>query len=377
MIRRRNIDPGSALRGPVTALRIVAPRSDLGGIADFTPAAVGDRLPLNGSYCLNTSSDTFSCDLRLPVCPVVTSDAVARQWLLEIKGTNHVGQVVTETIGKTSGGSRITGASSVNAFTRIEYIKVLAASTIASRVRVGFCYAGLTINGGSDASRLDGNGSAGTDKCRRLALPFKPQSASDILAVNFVGARGFVGHIVNENPGVTNSATIVYSSTPNWLTATYSGTWTISGLNVGIGIGDVAITRDGWYGIVTAFTSGAAGNITVDKWFKNGVAATATYRPVDYTYGTNATADNPGPIITIVRPGVQGGYTAAFNGGLLINQPIGGITSALPASYQGFNMNNTGGYNAAGQTWGTVFDAYYEPKFDMEFEVLVKGGAIY
>jgi hypothetical protein len=40
-------------------------------------------------------------------------------------------------------------------------------------------------------------------------------------------------------------------------------------------------------------------------------------------------------------------------------------------------MNNTGGYNAAGQTWGTVFDAYYEPKFDMEFEVLVKGGAIY
>lgn len=374
-IRRRNIDPGSALRGPVTALRIISPRADFGGIADVTPAAVGDKLPLTGSYCLNTSADTFSCDLRLPVCPVITSNAVANQWLLEIQGINHMGDACREIIGKTSGGTRVTGGSANNCYTHIDYIKVLAASTVASRVRVGMCYGGWT-NNTTPESRRDGASSAGTDKVRRIALPFRPRAASDILAINYIGARGFQGNIISENPTTTNNATIVYSSTPNWRTATFSGTWTLTSVNVGAGIGDVAITRDGWYGTIESVVDGAGGSITVSNWFKNGVQATASNRPLDYTYGTAAATEAPSPVITIVRPPFQSFYTAAF-GGCMFQQPIFGVSSANPAAYNGFNSNNTGGYNIGGNTWGTVFDPVYEPKFDLEFECLVRSGAIY
>lgn len=372
MIRRRNIDPGSALRGPVTALRVISPRADFGGISDSTPAAVGDKLPMNGSYCLNVSSDTYSCDLRLPVNLVITANAVANQWLLEVQGVNHLGESVTERIGKTSGGARVTGGSSNNCYTKIDFIRIIAASTIASRVRVGFCYGGWT-NNTTPESRRDGVSAAGTDKCRRLALPFRPQQASDILAVNYIGARGFQGNIITENPTTNNNATIIYSSTPNWRTATYSTTWTLTSVVAGAGIGDVAITRDGWYGIIE---TAAADAITVTNWFKNGVAATASNRPLDYTYGTAAATEFPSPVITVVRPPFQSFYTAAF-GGCLLNQPIGSVSSASAVAYNGFQSNNTGGYNVGGCTWGTVFDPVYEPKFDLEFEVLVRSGAIY
>lgn len=374
MIRRRNIDPGSALRGPVTALRVISPRADFGGISDSTPAAVGDKIPMNGSYCLNVSSDTYSCDLRLPVCPVVTSGVVANQWLLEIKGVNHLGEQVTERIGKTSGGSRVTGGSANNCYTKIDYIRILAASTVATRLRVGMCYGGWQSSSSTvQEIRRDSAGSAGTDKCRRIALPFRPQQASDILAVNYIGARGFQGNIISENPTTVDNATVIYSSTPNWRTATYSSTWTLTSVIAGVGIGDIAITRDGWYGIIE---TAAANAITVTNWFKNGVQATASNRPLDYTYGSAASTDFPSPVITIVRPPFQSFYTEAFKG-FLFNQPIGAISSANPVTYNGFQSNNVGGYNVGGCTWGTVFDPVYEPKFDLEFEVLVRSGAIY
>lgn len=373
MIRRRNIDTGSLVRGPVGPFRVRLPRTDFAGVSNTTPAALGDKLVMNGSYCRNISTDTFSCDLRIPTQLVVTSVANADQWQFAVGGRDHLGREVQEVIVKAAINRQTEGASRY-CYSHIDYIKVLSATTVTNNVRVGFCYGTWLLENTQLTRRI---AASGIGVNRRIPLPFIPRYTTDC-GVIFVGSNPDFTTLITSNPtsnvnvaGVsTQNGKVTFSGSDN-VTATYSGdtlTWDVSG----VAANDIAVTYDGFTGIVA---STAANAITVVKWYKNGVGGTGTNVPTTFLYSLSTTERDGFPVIQVFRPTCTTAYTPT-TGGLLPNQPMPGLAGTA-GTYNGVTQSTSAGVDLTAANFGTIFDIIHEPFVDTEFDVYLTAGAAY
>lgn len=331
-IRRSELDPYSSVSGMVNPQIVRLPRSNPGGVTDMTPVALGDKLVMSGSYCQNISTDTFSCDLRLATCLIITSAANADTWSIFVRGRDQFGQPVSELMVKTRTNMQ-NGRRSNWAYSRIDEARIVAASTIGQRLRVGLMYGAWGFNVVDFGSRI----TAGADIARSIPLPFKPKSAGDV-SIRFKGYEPAASQFVTLAP-VANNTT--FTST----TATSSSTWDVTGVVAG----DLAYTRDGFVGIIT---SAAANAITVGSWFseRTGIGGAT---PANVSGGGNTPT-----AVMVIRSISTGNYDAATLGGMIPGLPIASLAANVDTGVQsGFS------------TFGYLDNRLNEPLLDTVFEV--------
>ncbi len=348
-IRKRNCDPNSFLYGPVGPWLITVPRTDFQGISSTTPAALGDKLVMNGSYCRNISTDTFSCDLRVPVYPVITSVANADQWAIKIVGRNQFNCPVSEVLVKSRTNAQTEGQG-LNCYSHIDSMTVLAASTVTNNVRVGWCcgsYAFATVDLGARVT-------SGVGINRRFPLPFVPRTTTDgelIFRGPVTGAQ-----LITASPSA-DAETVTFAAT----TATYSNTWDVSG----VAAYDIAVTHDGYIGRVA---SAAANAVTVVAWIKNGVAGT----PANVTMRSTKT-----PAVQVFRyAGLKTNFTPTL-GGLLPGGKVMPLANSSAGTYSGYTGSIVAGIDITSATFGTTMAMEWEPMTDLVFEFFLKPDAFY
>ena len=342
---------GSIVRGTVGSFLVRLPGTDYGGVVDMSPTAIGDKLVMSGSYCRNISTDTFSCDLRTPCPLVITTAANADTWELDISGYDHLGMFRTGKLYKSGTTSGQVSCSNNICWSRINFIRVAAASTVTNRIRIGFCYGNRGL-GASDLSNRVATLATTEGGMRFLPLPYTPASASDV-TVRCVGAVNGPSSLVTVSPVAD---TITFTSTG----ATAGTAWTVSGINTLATDGpfDIAYTQDGFIGPIA---SAAANAIVVNAWWKNGVAGTPA------NVGTGGVARNPA--IYVVRQPVLCLYDTT-NGGLMPGARVLPLASSL-------QHTGTAGVNLDASTFAFGANVYAEWPFDTEFEVSIKSGTIY
>lgn len=334
----------SSVTGLANPWIVRMPRSNPGGVADMTPVALGDKVVMSGPYCSQISSDTFSCDLNIPTPILVTSAANADTWSLFIEGRNQFGDKVSETLTKVRTNCQ-TGPVSKWCYSRLDRITIVAASTIANRLRIGHLF-GRYANGGSDFSNRI---TSGNDTLDRIPLPFKPQATGDI-SVRF--SPDYLGQIITSPPVASN---VTFAAT----TATTAGTWDTA--TPGVAAGDIVYTRDGFIGIVVSATSGAGAAVTVGTWF-NARTGVGGATPANVTGSANNQL-----ALSIFRPPYGVNYVSAVGGFV-----PGMIVLAVDPS----SGNETSGVNVQNSTFS--FQAYVlqEPMVDTLWEVICRTGAL-
>lgn len=339
-ITRKECDPQSSIVLPVNPFLVRLPRSNPGGIADMTPVAVGDKVVMSGPYCVNISSDTFSCDLIMPMCFLATGAANADTWTLFIEGRDQFGMKRAETLIKTR--TNCTQSPTTRwAYSRIDRITIMAASTIAARLRIGHLMGRYAFGASEFSNRI----TSGNDSLARLPLPFKPSGTGDIF-VRF--SPDYLGALLSSPPVASN---VTFAAT----TATTAGTWdTTAPL---LQAGDIAYTRDGFAGIVVSATSGAGAVLTVSAWLnvRTGVGGNT---PANVTGSANNQV-----ALTVYRPpflvNIVAG-TAGLAPGIV-------VLAVDPAS-----GNETAGVNLVNSTWGFQGYCLQEPMLDTVFEVTAR-----
>lgn len=369
-IRRRNTDPGSLLYGPVGPFTVTLPRTDFAGIASFSPTAAGDKVPMTGSYCRNISTDTFSCDLRVPTQIVITTVAIADQWQLLIKGKDHLGRSVQEVCVKAATNRQTEGISRY-CYSHIDSITVLAGTTITNNFRLGWCCAVWTLENTGLTRRL----TTGIGSNRRIPLPFIPRYTTDV-GVIYAGAKPDINTFITSNPtanqvgGVNEASRVTFSGTNN-VTATYSAntlTWTVSAIQAG----DIAVTWDGFTGVVA---STAANAITVSGWYKNGQALPSPTVPQTFVYSLSTSERDGFPAVSVYRPTVTANYSLT-TGGMLPGQPLIALAGTA-GSYSGVTQSVSAGVDLTAANFGTLLDVIHEPWVDVTFDVYLANGAAY
>lgn len=349
-----NFVPGSILRpfntGPFVVL---TPPSDPGGLVDTTAATAGGKLVISGSHARNISTDTFSCDLIVPYCLVLTAVANADAWTIDVQGRDQFGEVRQERIIKTAGNVQQSICSGKICWTHIDYMIVFSASTVGNRLRIGFMYGTRAIAGGIDLSTRLSTASNTNGIHRRLPLPFKPKSTSDI-EVRFRGAPLAPNSWVDYSPvadAITFTATDAVAGT-SWTTI------------AAIAAGDIAYTIDGYIGIVN---SASANTVVTGGWFKNGVAGT----PANTVGGVSKV-----PTVVVYRNPIVNAVPSSYsltNGGLIPGakvMPLVGISV-------GAAQTAVGGVDLDSATFAFIPALGFEPPFALEFECYVRNGALY
>lgn len=337
-ITRDELDPTSAVAGMVNPQMVRLPRADPGGVTDMVPVALGDRLVLSGSYCRNISSDTFSCDLRVPTCLVIVAVANADTWSVFVRGRNQFGQAVSEVITKTRTNCQ-TGRRSNWCYSRIDEARITAASTIGNRLRLGLMYGSWAFNVVEFGSRIV----SGADIAKNIPLPFKAASASDV-QIRFKGYEPDYGQVITFLP-VTANATFTTTD------VTSSAAWDVTGVLAN----DLVYTHDGFVGIVVS-TGANAINIT-----------TAWWREKDGTNGTPANKSgsaNNTPAVLVYRPAAQDIYSGTTFSGLIPGLPV--LSSA---------SNVDTGVQRQYSTFGFLDFRQHEPLVDLLFEVYCRVGS--
>lgn len=358
-IKLSNINGASTLAGPavMNPHTVIVPATNYGGISDSTPAAVGDRVAMNGSYCRNISTDTFSCDLRVPVYPVITSAANADQWALQIRGRDHLNRPCAEVLVKSRTNMQTEGQG-LYCYSHIDEIRILAASTVTNRLRIGWgC--GMRQFSTSDLGAAQTSIAIGSN--RRIPLPFVPTGTSDA-EVYFRGPVSG-GSIVTVCP-VANAATMTFTAT----TATYSTTWDVSGVQAY----DVAVTQDGYVGYVV---SAAANAVTVNAWVKNGVEGTPA-TPFTPTNVVTLRTGSATPVVIMRYAGIKSPYTYVV-GGLLPGAKVMPLANSVAGTYGGYTGSVQAGIHIPSATFGTCLAMVDEPMTDLVFDVFIKPSALY
>lgn len=356
-IKLSNINGASTLAGPavMNPHTVIVPATNHAGITDMTPTAVGDRVVMNGSYCRNISSDTFSCDLRVPVYPIITSVANADQWAIQVRGRDHLNRPCAEVLVKSRVNAQTEGQG-LYCYSHIDEMRIVAASAPTNRLRIGWC-CGQRVFATSDLGNIQTTIAIGGN--RRIPLPFVPQSTTDA-EVYF---RGPVtgGSVITTCP-VADAATVTYTAT----TATYSTTWTLTS----VAAGDIAYTTDGFIGIITAAGSNA---ITVDAWVKNGANGTPAANTSNVVT-LRATSFTP---VTVMRyAGIKSAFTISV-GGLLPGGKVMPLANSVAGTYGGYTGSVQAGIHIPSATFGTCLPMTDEPATDLVFDVFIKPSALY
>lgn len=367
---RKNVLIGSILRRPENPFEVRLPQTDNGGIFDVATTVLNTPIVLGGSYMKNLSSDGFSGDLRIPVCPVITTIAIADTVTLEIRGIDHLGRgtrenPMVEIVSKT-GTTVQTDCAGLTAWSKIFSIIPRAILTPANRLRLGFCYSTRVAVAGVDlGSQLVAAATVGA--CRRLPLPFIPLTTSDV-QVRFLGTDPNASAVISKTPRGVTLDTLVFTTTGATITVA-SGSWDVSAILVG----DVAYTLDGYMGEIV---SAAANAIVVDAWWKDGVAGTPGLA------GSVLLAANKAPWITVVRNSVQT-YSAlvVVGGPSKYSLTQGGLepgARVMPLSVTAPRTNiDVAGVHINSATFGFLPSLNSESAFDTRFEVTVRQGSLY
>lgn len=361
MIRRRNIDPGSLVRGPVGPFRTMLPATDFGGIADYTPTAIGEKVPLSGSYCKNISTDTFSADIKIP-CPIcITSAGNGDLWAIQVEGVDHLGNWRTEQIWK-GNNLRQVECNGMICWSYIKAITIIGASTIATRLRLGFSYCNWGISGGIDlgAPVTTGNGAA-----RRIPLPYVPIGTSDV-RIECVGSS--MQTLISDAPPLTILA--YTAGAPSTVVAS-SVAWSF--VTQGARVNDYMLTADGYIGRITALDEGTQTISFANGWFRNGTSG------VPSTPSTVLATKSPQA--RIIREAFASPY-AAGTGGMWPTQPVAALApvSFTSAAISGatYTYTTAPGVNLPTSTFGGfLITSFVEPCVPVEFNVYVTNGAAY
>lgn len=339
-ILRRNLKPGSSASSPYNTYRVTLPGADFFGIAAAQTVSVGNKLTLSGSYCRNISTDGFSADLRLPVCPTIILSDHTLAVSLKIDGIDHLGRPVTMILDKTAANT-LMGGQAYTCLSRINQATVISKSGTTD-IGLGFCYGSWDSTTYFPVARR----ASSIDGIRRIPLPVLPGSASDVLAVRCLGPSSGNGQLINIP---TKTATLTYAAT------------TVTSGSVGdfgsVAQFDVLYTADGYVGVATG--AAVAGVVTVVAWVRNG----ATGTPGNWTGNANTS----GGIVA-----VRYAYQTALGTATIISSATPGVDLAGQVA-----NGSLVGVNAAGASYGFYGDVVSEPLFDMDFLVTYKPGTVY
>lgn len=351
-ITRKEVDPGSSVAMPVNPWQVRVPRSNPIGIADVTVAAVPQQIVMSGPYCVNISSDTFSCDLIMPMHIVATTINNTDTFRMFIRGRDQFGKAVSETYTKVNA-NRQTGPASKWAYSHIDEMRVVATligtasetTIVGDRLRIGHLLARYAVGASDFSNRV----TSGNDTLARIPLPYRAQGTGDI-TVRF--SPDYLGQLITSAPVASNTT---FDATH----ATTAGTWDTA--TPGVTAGDIAYTRDGYIGVIISATSGAGAALTVGSWFKASTGAGGN-TPANVTGSANNQL-----AVTVYRPPFLTQYVAGTGGFL----PGMVVVAADPAS-----GNETSGVNTQFSTFGFQGYCLQEPMVDTVWEIISRVGTL-